>query len=342
MEILSGIGTAFAIRSYLKTLKDYFDPAISKIKKRLNNEYFEYNMDLDGDLLFWRDLLKDDFHNPVDKKIDDFSKPLRIGDMVELKNSNISRWVPFFPGKSCSVEGKKVIDNHKKTFPENHGYGLEGELVSRNDSHVLSGTATVRLLPFNNQYLLCASGMLCEMGIPILLPEKIHESKIQEILSKEGCANARIVGTLTELPWEWKDRIERSLHDKIDQNIYGLPRVVLKVNEINKIGTSEKVIAQAWTQFISRDYKFTSMMNSFFAPNDPDDIQKAVNMIANYKQFLESELIGGMWDIDIEFDEIQNWFSSEKYRMYDANEIELFLFYYSNPWGRLRLKKDNR
>lgn len=340
MEIFTGIGTAFAIRSYFKTLKDYFDPLITKTGKRIKNKYFEYNLNSDGDLLFWRDVLKEEFYNPTDKKIENFSKPLHIGDMVELNNSNISRWVPFFPGKKCSIEGKAVIDRHLQIFPKNHDYGLEEELVSRNDSNVLSGTATVRLLPFNNQYLLCASGMLCEMGIPILLPEKMHENKIQEILSKEGCASAKIVGTLSELPWEWKDRLERSLHD--NTNIYGLPRVVLKVNEINKIGTSEKVIAQAWTQFVDKDYKITSMMNSFFSPNDPEDIQKAVNMIGNYKQFLESGLIGGKWDIDIEFDEGKNWFGSGKYRLYDVNEIELFSFYYPNPWGRLLLNKNKR
>lgn len=112
---------------------------------------------------------------------------------------------------------------------------------------MLSGAATARLLPFNNQYLLCASEELCLSGILILMPEKMYENKIQDIISKEGCANARIIGTLSELPWEWKDRIERSLLKKINPNIYGLPRVVLKVNEIKKIGTSKPFIAQAWT-----------------------------------------------------------------------------------------------
>lgn len=337
MEIFTGIETAFAIRSYLKTLKDYFNPLIRKTRKRIKNEYFEYNMDLDGDLLFWRDVLNEEFQNPTDKKIENFSRSIRMGDVVELNNSNISRWVPFFPGKICSIEGRKVVENHQIQFPINHDYGLEEELVSRNDSCVLSGTATVRLLPFDKQYLLCASGMLCEMGIPILLSEKMYENKIQDILSKEGCTNAKIIGTLSELPWEWKDRIEQSLYKKINPNIYGLPRVVLKVSEIKKIATSEKVIAEAWTQFVSADYKFTAMMNSLFTPKDPEDIQKAVNMIGNYKQFLESGLIGGKWDIDIEFDETKNWFSSGKYRKYNASDIELFSAYYYNPSGRLLL-----
>ena len=342
MEIISGIGTAFAIRSYYKTLMDYFDPSIKKTRKRIKNDYFEYNMDLDGDLLFWRDFLKNDFYNPVDKSIEDFSKPLRIGDMVELQNSNISRWVPFFPGKRCSIEGKMVIDRHNKTFPKHHEYGLEEELVSRNESCVLSGSAAVRLLPFNHQYLLCASGVLCEMGIPILLSEKIYENGIQEVISKEGCVNANIIGTLSELPWEWKERMEGDSFNKNSQSIYGLPRVVLKVDSIKKIGTAEEVIAQAWTQFVDREYKHTALMNSVFTPKEPEDIQKAVNVIANYKQFLESGLIGGKWEIDTEFDEVRNWFGAGKYRMHEAQMIELFFSYYnSNPLGK-RVKSSNK
>ena len=67
MEILTGIGTAFAIRSYLQTLKDYFSPIIRKTRKQIKGEYFEYDMENDGDLLFWRDVLKDEFYDPSKK-----------------------------------------------------------------------------------------------------------------------------------------------------------------------------------------------------------------------------------------------------------------------------------
>lgn len=107
MDIFTGIKTAFAIRLYLKTLKDYFDPIIRKTRKRIKNEYFEYDMESDGDLLFWRDILNKEFNNPTDKKIEKSSKSIRIGDMVELNNSNICRWIPFFPGKIYSIEEKR-------------------------------------------------------------------------------------------------------------------------------------------------------------------------------------------------------------------------------------------
>jgi abortive infection bacteriophage resistance protein len=61
------LGTAFAIRSYFKTLKDYFDPIIQKTKKRIQKEYFIYDMESEGDLSFWRDVLKNDFYNPTTK-----------------------------------------------------------------------------------------------------------------------------------------------------------------------------------------------------------------------------------------------------------------------------------
>ena len=57
-------------------------------------------------------------------------------------------------------------------------------------------------------------------------------------------------------------------------------------------------------------------------------------MLANYKQFLESGLVGGKWDIDIEFDETKNWFVPGKYRIFDSNKLDLFGLYYTHPWGR--------
>lgn len=333
MDFLAGIGTAFAIRSYLQTLKDYFSPVIQKTRKRLKGEFFEYDMTDNGDLRFWRDLLKDEFHDPFDKKIEAASKFLRVGDIVELNNSNISRWVPVFPGKKYSVEGEKILDNFHNEFPVNHDFGLEEELVVRNDSTVLSGSANIRLLPINNEYLLCASGLLCETGIPILVTEKMYNEKLQDPISKNGCASAKIECTLSELPGDWKDRIEKMSSDS--SNIYGLPRIVLKANAIKEIGTPANSIAEAWTQFIDVKYGHTSMMSSIFSPGDPDDMQKAVNMIANYKKFLESGLIGGEWDIDIEFDETRNWFKSGNYRTFDTTSDDLFGVYYTNPWGRV-------
>jgi hypothetical protein len=111
-----------------------------------------------------------------------------MGDLIELTNSNLSRWVPFFPGKKFSKEGKIIFDKHYKIFPENHDYGLEEELISRNDSFVFSGSATVRLLPFNNQYLLSSSGTLAETGIPILISEKMYGKKtLRNNFKKRSC-----------------------------------------------------------------------------------------------------------------------------------------------------------
>ena len=81
-------------------------------------------------------------------------------------------------------------------------------------------------------------------------------------------------------------------------------------------------------------------MSSVFSPTDPDDVQKAINMVANYKKFLESGLIGGKWSIDVEFDETRNWFNSGHYRTFDMTGDDLFGVYYANPWGRVLLKNN--
>ena len=125
MDIIAGfgtgfacLGTAFALRSYFKTLKDYLDPTIIKTKRRIQNRYFEYDMNQDGDLLLWKDLLKNEFHNPTKKLLEESFRPIRIGDMVELDNANITRWVPFFPGKKYSKEGEMIIDKHLSRISE--------------------------------------------------------------------------------------------------------------------------------------------------------------------------------------------------------------------------------
>jgi len=172
------------------------------------------------------------------------TRSLRVGDMVELNNANITRWVPFFPGKKYSKEGKIISNNHSTKFPEDHEYDLEGELISRNNAQVLSGSATIRLLPYNKEILLCASGKLCETGIPIILTERMYSDKLQSIISKEGGVNGKVIGTSVELSGEWKDRLDNSTN-KLNKNIYGLPRLALMVDQIKDIGTSNLVFANA-------------------------------------------------------------------------------------------------
>ena len=128
----TGIGTAYALRTYFKTLKDYLAPTLTRIKRRIQNRYFEYNMDKDGDILLWRDLLKKEFYNPSNKPLEEPAGPVRVGDMIELNNANITRWVPFFPGKKYSKEGEIASNKHAMEFPDNHEFGLEEELISRN------------------------------------------------------------------------------------------------------------------------------------------------------------------------------------------------------------------
>ena len=162
----------------------------------------------------------------------------------------------------------------------------------------------------------------------------MYSDRLQSIISKEGGVKGNVIGTLVELSGEWKDRLDINLIDKINKNIYGLPRLALMVDRINQAGTSSLVFADAWTQFISSEYSYSSMMNSLFRPTLLDDIQNSIDMLANYKQFLESSLIGGNWDIDIEFDETRNWFVPGNYRIFDLSEIDIFGLYYMNPWGR--------
>jgi hypothetical protein len=323
-----GISTAYALRNYFRTMKDYLDPTLLRTKRRIQKRYFEYDIAQDGDMLLWRDLLKDDF-NYIDNCSQESAHSLQVGDIVELNNANITRWTPLFPGMKYSREGNIVRQNHLRRFPENHEFGLEEELISRNNAQVLSGSATIRLLPYNKELLLCASGKFCETGIPLIVTERMYSDRIKSIVSEEGSVNGKIVGTLVEMSGEWKDRLHNQTNH-IDRNIYGLPRLALIVDQIKQIGTSSQVYASAWTQFINTEQGYSSMIKSFFDPTSLKDIKKSIRILANYKQFLEGDLIGGDWDLDIEFDETRNWFVPGNYEIFDLNNIELFALYYSH------------
>mgnify|MGYP001765884540 CR=1 FL=1 len=333
------IGTAYALKTYYKSLKDFLDPTFIRIKRRIQNAYFDYNMDEDGDILLWQDLLKKRFYIPTNRHPEKCSRSVRVGDMIELNNTNITRWVPLFPGKKYSMEGEMIRNDHETRFPANHDFGLEEELISRNNSQVLSGSATVRFLPFNKELLLCGSGELCETGIPMIITERMYSDKLQDIMSKEGGANGKVIGTLVELSGEWKDRIDRNSINRFNHNIYGLPRLALRVEQIKHAGTPSLIFANAWTQFIDLRLGYSSMINSIFKPTCPEDIENSIDMLANYEKFLESTLIGGQWDLDIEFDETINWFIPGNYKIFELNDIDIFGLYYMNPSGRRRINR---
>jgi hypothetical protein len=166
----------------------------------------------------------------------------------------------------------------------------------------------------------------------------MYSDKLQSIISKEGGVNGKVIGTLVELSGEWKDRLDNSTN-KLNKNIYGLPRLALMVDQIKDIGTPSQVFANAWTQFINSEYGYSSMVNSLFKPTLLDDIENSISMLANYEQFLEGNLIGGDWDIDIEFDETRNWFVPGNYEIFDLDSIDIFGLYYMNPWGRGRISR---
>ena len=340
MVPIGAIGTVMSIPAYLKTLKEYLGPTIRKMRKRVDGNYYEYDLELDNGLLFWRDVLNTDFYNFSKLSLKTAKRCPKVGDIIEFHNANVSRWVPLFPGKMCSVDGKQPFDEHEQYFPKDHDYGIEEELFSRNNSWVMSGSATVRLLPFGGQYLISCAGKFCDVGIPIVISKSMYEEKLQSLISREGCVNAKVSGVLSELPGEWKTRVDKNILNKIDASVYGLPRIVLKVEDIRDVGTPPKdVHATAWTQFVRGMGTYGSLMRSLFLLTKPDDLQKAVDMVANYKQFLDSGLIGGNWTPNIEFDETKDWFSGKRYTTFAGNGVDFFRLYYMSPFGRFQKPK---
>jgi len=205
---LTILGTVNTLRSFLSSVKDYLDPRILVFRKRLEGKVHEYDLDAHGDAFFWRDYLIGNYLDAKKLKMENKTKKtLYFGDTIQLKNVNLSRWIPLFPGKFYSKYGKKILDEHYTTFDKDHDYGLEEELISRNNSIFLCGDATSRFSPMNQHYLLSGTskdGFGVFTGIPILIPAKTYENKLASLIDREGGLNANISATLAEVPWEWQ------------------------------------------------------------------------------------------------------------------------------------------
>lgn len=289
--------------------------SLEKFELKFKKRYHLFDFDQNEIFDYWRSILRKDFSVfsiKTPKKEDEIRcEKLTVGNGVEIRNANLSRWVPLLPGKLFSKSTEEIISEHRKKYPLGHEYGLEGELVERNDMAVLTGGATCRVLPYNGEYLLSATDRLCDGGIPILISDRLFHEELEGLLSKESTASANIFGTLSELPGEWKTRIEQNTSSKLLRKIYGLPHLVLRVKEIKNVGTGGDIFGAAWTQYTDTKYFF--LKSKHFQVNKEESLEKAIESLISYNQFLESPLIGGKWSPIINFDETKNWFANAKY-----------------------------
>ena len=333
-DLLSAFSLALGVQGYLLSMKEYFKPPLYRLQRKVKDRYHVYNFNTEENICLWRDLLKTKFYNGTNYDISKYeTKKVELGDIVELRGANISRWLPLFPGKMVSKEANEKWSQHNSLFPENHDFGLEEELAMRNDTTVLTGEANINLLPFNDQFLLNACSDMCPLGIPLLVSSTQYEEMLQDVISSEMGASARIIATVAELPGGWNDRIEAKYPKEA---IFGLPRYVLRLEKLEDVGSPSNMVAFAWTQYGTVNQKYSARLMSMFKPCVEGDIDDAIQMLVNYKLFLESPLIGGDWQNMIEFDEQQMRLASAERRSpySELDHIQLFALYYTSPWGR--------
>lgn len=337
------VGTALQFIKILKSIKTYFNPKILKMKYKFKGKFHEFDFGNDNNVIcFWKSILGRNFYlsptydGKVDKDIisEKVEKPIKVGDFVEIKNSSISRWAPLLPGQSFSNKIKWIDSEYQQTvnYIEKEDGEMEWFWFRRPNWLVLSGRASFRVLPYNKQYLLSASCFDSSIGLPILIPERMFESKLLDVFNDSHAATANILGTVKEIPGEWNAYLKEKIPTKLHQE-YSLPKYIIQVNEIKNIGNPRKVFGFAWTGFKEKggsgEYSETLVSSIFDITSGDEGLERATKSVLSHREFLESGFVGGNWYPVFNFDEVKNWISGSKYSP-------------SSKAGYIRLKKGQK
>jgi hypothetical protein len=311
IEIIWNIPTLVEV---ILKIKNYFNWDITKREKKRSQQYHEYDFSADdGCAYLWSDVLQESFYLSKDlwkiKNVRE-SKRVRPGDVICINNATVSRWIPLLPGQ-CFSSGVKTLDMRRKELLKyvNKGGELEAYWYFETEAKVKSGIASIRVLPRMGYYLLCCSGPLTFLGIPVLVSFPMFSKKLEDGLNSLGAGKANVEATLVEIPGEWSDRLRLAVPPKLLKT-YLAPRYVLQVHRITEIKGPSKAAAAAWTGFLSMETKRPSetFKSSIFVVNDQDKaIQEASQRVISYADFLRSGLVGGYWKTIFNFDEVRSW-----------------------------------
>ena len=312
IEIIWNIPTLVEV---ILKIKNYFNWDIIKRKKKRNQQYHEYDfLASNGCAHLWSDVLQEGFYLSKDMwEIENILEPklVRPGDTICINNATISRWVPLLPGQ-CFSSGVKALDTERKELLKyiyEEGGEVEAYEYFETEAKVKSGIASIRVLPRMGYYLLCCSGPLTFLGIPIIVSSPMFSKKLEDGLNTLGAVKANIEATLVEIPGEWSDQLRSKVPAELLKR-YLAPQYVLQAYRITQIKDSSQTVAAAWTGFLSIETKVPSetFKSSMFNVNDQDKaIQEACQRVISYADFLRSGLIGGYWKTIFNFDEVKSW-----------------------------------
>lgn len=222
---------------------------------------------------YWRDTL-----GPIFYKKSLINPKLRIGDVVVLKNFQLSPWHPSYPGLFWTHNGQYLqeIMNSKLKHSDNLGFhfrpNMKDCLVSQ------GGLATLRTVTRNRltMYGATTSGNI-NAAIPVLISSNV-KSNLLRFSKKTPLIEVDLRGVVATIPYTYLPYFHRR----------HIPRSCLLVNSIlnvKKYISDFSLSGSAWTVYYNpngRNEKRYGYTYANFNPIDESSIVDSTSWIENY------------------------------------------------------------
>jgi len=222
---------------------------------------------------YWRDLLGPVFYrNP-------YRNPkILIGDIVLLRNFQLSPWVPYNPGLYWTYDGYEIREHLKEKYQYTENLGLHFDPYRKRAMVVQGGLGTLRTRTKNRLsiYSATTSGNV-NAAIPILISSNV-KGNLLSFSKKTPLIEVDLRGVVTPIPFTYLPYFHRR----------HIPRICVFVNSIlnvKKYISDFSLIASAWTIYHDPKGKREKRYGYTYAnfnPIDESSIVEATNWIENY------------------------------------------------------------
>ena len=226
----------------------------------------------DSEEHYWNDLLGPAFHSRRLK-----NPRIHEGDVVVLKNFQLSPWFPRVPGLYWTSYGNRLRRQTEGKETYSHALGFHYEPYHKGQM-VHGGLGTVRTEKSEALRLYGAtSGGNLNASIPILISNKVSKNIIR-FTKKYPLIEVDLRGVIQRIPFTYQ-----SLH-----RYEHIPRLCLYVNSflnVNKYISNFSLSASAWTIYCSpnaRNEKRYGYTYANFNPIDESSIIKATDWLHSY------------------------------------------------------------
>ena len=227
----------------------------------------------DSEEKYWRDLL-----GPVFYKKPYRNPKILLGDIVLLRNFQLSPWVPYNPGLYWTFDGYISRQHLSRKFEYTENLGLHFVPHAKRLLVTQGGLGTLRTRTRNRLsiYGATTSGNI-NAAIPILISSNV-KSNLLRFSKKSILIEVDLRGVVTPIPFTYLPYFHRQ----------HVPRICVLVNSIlnvKKYISDFSLTASAWTIYHNPKGKYEKRYGYTYAnfnPIDESSIVEATNWIENY------------------------------------------------------------